>query len=348
MLIVNVKKIILIILTPLILFAFLYFYNNSSIVVARTQFLMNTTIEIKLYGKNADKKKLEKIIDNTFDVIKEVEDNSTSYYEYKGNAASLNINRGSYYQVNQDLIEQLSISIPFYNLTSGEFNISLFRTVNLWRESVVANILPTKEQTLSSLGSSTPNDIIIDVFNSRVKLPVDMEIDLGAVSKGYALDEALKFLKHSGIKKALINAGGNILALGSPIDRDYYNIGLQDPHNISRVIGTVKLEDTQVIATSGSYNRYYEFNGKKYSHILSGKTGYPTDLYKSVTVLTNKGIISDILSTALFLLSIEDGEKLLSKLDYPVEFLYITNDDKIIKSEGFEIEFAQDSEYTNK
>lgn len=348
MLIVNVKKVILIILIPLILFASLYFYNNNSIVVTKTQFLMNTTIEIKIYGKNPDKEKLEKIIDNTFDVIKEVEDNSTSYSEYKGNAASLNNNRGSFYQVNQDLIDQLSISIPFYDLTSGEFNISLFRTVNLWREYEIANNLPTKEQTLNSLGHSTPNDIIIDVFNSRVKLPDDMEIDLGAVSKGYALDEALKFLKHSGINKALINAGGNILALGKPVDRDYFNIGVQDPHNINRIIGTVKLRNTQVIATSGSYNRYYEFNEKKYSHILSGKTGYPTDLYKSVTVLTNKGIISDILSTSLFLLSIEDGAKLISQLDYPVEFLYITNDDKIIKSEGFEIEFTQDSEYKSK
>jgi FAD:protein FMN transferase len=326
---------------------FIYFYINSNIIVTETQFLMNTTIEIKLYGKNIDKKKLEKIIDNTFDVIKEVEDNSTSYIEYKGNTASLNNNRGSYYQVNQDLIDQLSISIPFYDLTSGEFNISLFRTVNLWRESVVGNTLPTKEQTLNSLGSSTPNDIIIDVFNSRIKLPSDMEIDLGAVSKGYALDEAVTFLKHSGIERALINAGGNILALGSPDDRKYYNIAVQDPHNISKMIGTVKLMDNQVIATSGSYNRYYEIDGKKYSHILSGTTGYPSDLYKSVTVLTNKGIISDILSTALFLLSIEEGENLISKLNYPVEVLYVTNDDKIIKTEGFQIEFSQDIQYKN-
>ena len=347
MLIVNVKKLIIIILIPFIIITLSYFYINSSVVVNKTQFLMNTTIEIKLYGKNSDKQKLDIIIDKAFDVIKGVEDNSTSYYEYMGNTAALNNNRGSYYQVNQDLIDQLTMSIPFYDLTSGEFNISLYRTVNLWRESVVANTLPTKEQTLNSLGTSTPNDIIIDVFNSRVKLPDDMEIDLGAVSKGYALDEVLKFLKQSGIKKALINAGGNILALGSPIDRDYYNIGLQDPHNISRVIGTVKLKDTQVIATSGSYNRYYEFNGRKYSHILSGKTGYPTDMYKSVTVLTNKGIISDILSTSLFLLSIADGEKLISQLEYPVEFLYITNDDRIIKSEGFNIEFTQDGKYKN-
>ncbi|KAF0091156.1 MAG: thiamine biosynthesis lipoprotein [Fusobacteria bacterium] len=348
MLIVNVKKITFIILIPLIILTLLYFYINHNITVSQTQFLMNTTIEIKLYGKNIDKQKLEKIINNTFDVIKEVEDNSTSYNEYTGNAASLNKNRGSYYQVNQELIDQLSISAPFYNLTGGEFNIGLFRTVNLWRDSVTTNTLPTKEQALNSLGASTPNDIFIDVFNSRIKIPPDMEIDLGAVSKGYSLDEAVKFLKHSGINKALINAGGNILALGSPDDRDYYTIAVQDPHNISRMIGTVKLKDNQVIATSGSYNRYYEFDGKKYSHIFSGTSGYPTDLYKSVTVLTNKGIISDILSTSLFLLSIEDGEKLISKINYPVEVLYVTNDDKIIKSEGFEIEFSQDNQYKSE
>lgn len=348
MLIVNVKKIAFIILTPLIILTFLYFYINHNITVSQTQFLMNTAIEIKLYGKNVDKQKLEKIINNTFDVIKEVEYNSTSHHEYTGNAASLNKNRGSYYQVNQDLIEQLSISIPFYDLTKGEFNISLFRTINLWRSSVVTNTFPTREQVLNSLGSSNPNDISVDVFNSRILLPSDMEIDLGAVSKGYSLDQALTFLKNSGIKKALINAGGNILALGSPDGRDYYTIAIQDPHNISKMIGTVKLKDKQVIATSGSYNRYYEFNDKKYSHILSGKTGYPTDLYKSVTVLTNKGIISDILSTALFLLSVEDGRNLINQLDYPVEVLYVTNDDKIIKSEGFEIEFSKENQYTSK
>lgn len=321
---------------------------NHSIVVSQTQFLMNTTFEIKLYGKYKDEKKLEKIINNTFDVIKKVEDNSTSYNEYTGNAASLNKNRGSYYQVNQDLIDQLYISIPFYDLTAGEFNISLFRSVNLWRASVETNTPPTREQALNSLGSSTPNDIFIDFFNSSIILPSDMEIDLGAVSKGYSLDEAVNFLKDSGIKKALINAGGNILALGNPNNRDNYTIAIQDPHNISKMIGTVSLKDNQVIATSGSYNRYYEINGKKYSHILSGITGYPSDLYKSVTVLTNKGIISDILSTALFLLSIEEGEKLISKLNYPVEVLYVTNDDKIIKTEGFEIEFSKNSQYKNE
>jgi len=347
-LIVDVKKISLIILIPLFILLLIYFYLNQSIVVNQTQFIMNTTIEIKLYGKNYDKDKLEKIIDNTFDVIKEVEDHSTSYVAYEGNVASLNDNRGSWYQVNQDIIDQLTISIPFYDLTAGEFNIGMFRTVNLWRDGVKTKLLPSREAALDSLGSTTPNDIFVDPFNSRVSLPSDMEIDLGAVSKGYSLDVAVKFLRNSGIEKALINAGGNIYAMGNPDGRNYYNIAVQDPHNISKTIGTVKLKDGQVVSTSGSYNRYYEISGIKYSHILSGNTGYPSDLYKSVTVLTNKGIISDIMSTSLFLLSVEDGKKLIDKLDYPVEVLYITNDDKIIKTEGFEIEYSEDSIYKDK
>lgn len=330
---------------PITVLLLIYLYLNQNIVVTQTQFIMNTTVDIKLYGKNYDRQKIEKILNNTFNVIKEVEDNSTAYNAYDGNVASLNDNRGSYYQVNQDIINQLTISIPFYDLTGGEFNIGMFRTVNLWRDGVSTKLLPSKEDALDSLSDYKPSDIIVDIFNSRVKLPKDMEIDLGAVSKGYSLDVAAKFLKQSGIDKALINAGGNVYALGNPDGRDYYSISVQDPHNISKSIGTVKLKDGQVIATSGRYNRYYEISGIKYSHILSGNTGYPTDLYKSVSVLTNKGIISDILSTSLFLLSIEDGKKLIDKLDYPVEVLYITKDNKIIKSEDFEIEYSENSIY---
>ncbi len=321
---------------------------NQNIVVSQTQFIMNTTVEIKLFGKNIDKNKLDKTINKAFNVMKEVEDNSTSYFAYEGNAASLNAHRGEYYRVNQDLIDQLSISIPFYNLTAGEFNIGLFRTVNIWKNASEKNYLPTREETLNSIGKSTPNDIVIDKFNSRVLLPPDMEIDLGGVSKGYSLDKVISFLKNSSVDTALINAGGNIIALGKPVERDYFNIAVQDPEVINKIIGTVKLRDGQAIATSGSYNRYYDIYGKKYSHILSGITGYPTELYKSVTVITNKGIISDILSTSLFLLSIDDGRKLIDKLDYPVEVLYVLNDDTIVKSEGFKIEYSQDNIYKNQ
>ncbi|MDD2371417.1 MAG: FAD:protein FMN transferase [Firmicutes bacterium] len=344
----NVKKLGIGVISSILLIFLFYFYMNKNIVITQTQFIMNTTIEIKLFGKNSDKQKLEKTIAKAFDVMKEVEDNSTSYVEYEGNAASLNAHRGEYYTVNTDLIDQLSTSIPFCKLTSGEFDIGLFRTVNIWKNGSEKNYLPTRQETLNSLGKSTPDDIVVDKFNSRVLLPADMEIDLGGVSKGYGLDRVISFLKNSDINSALINAGGNIIALGQPVDRNYYNIAVQDPQIINKIIGTVQLHDGEAIATSGSYNRYYDINGKKYSHILSGKTGYPTELYKSVTVITNKGIISDILSTSLFLLSIDDGRDLINKLDYPIEVLYVLNDDTIVKSEGFNIEYSQDNIYKNQ
>lgn len=333
---------------PILILTLAYLYMNRNIVVNQTQFIMNTTIEIKLFGKNTERKKLEKVINSAFDVIKEVEYNSTSYVAYDGNATALNNNRGKYYSVNTDLVDQLNTTIPFYKLTSGEFNIGLFRTVNLWKNGAEKNYLPSRLEALNSISKSIPDDIIVDKFNSRVLLPSDMEIDLGGVSKGYSLDKVVSYLKSVNINNALINAGGNIIALGKPADRNYFNIAVQDPQIINRNIGIVKLMDGQVIATSGSYNRYYDINGEKYSHILSGNTGYPTHLYKSVTVITNKGIISDILSTSLFLLSIEDGKKLMEKLDYPIEVLYVLNDDTIVKSEGFKIEYSKDNIYKNK
>lgn len=345
---VNVKKAALISLIPIIVLLMTYFYLNQDIVVSGTQFIMNTTIEIKLYGKHKEKKNLEDILNKAFNLIKEVEDHSTSYTSYEGNTAFLNENRGSWQEVNRDVIEQLKTSITFYEMTSGEFNIGLFRSVNLWKSSDKADIIPSREMAKATLGKSTPLDIKVDEFNSRVLLPDDMELDLGAVTKGYSLDVASKYLRQAGVSKALLNAGGNIYAIGNPTDREYYNIAVQDPHNMSKSIGTVKLKDGQVIATSGSYNRYYDFAGVKYSHILSGNTGFPKDLYKSVTVITDKGIISDILSTSLFLLSIEDGRKLIEKLDHPVEVLYVTNDNKVYKTEDFKIEYSEENTYLDK
>lgn len=343
----KIKKIMISISVPILIILSMIFYLNQNIVVSETKFLMDTAIEIKLYGKNYDRKNLEKLITDSFEIIKEVDANSTSYVPLEGNAASLNRHSGTYYRVNTDVIEQLRTSIPFYEKTSGEFNVGIFRTVSLWRNAATANVLPTKEETTYTLGTSTPNDIKIDNLNN-VYLPLDLEIDLGAVSKGYSLDKVAEFLRNSGVKSALINAGGNIYAVGKPADKKYFKIAIQNPNNINKIIGTSKLKDGQAISTSGSYNRYYEINGKKYSHILSGKTGYPVDLYKSVTVITNKGIISDILSTSLFLLSIEDGKKLIHSLEYPVEVLYVTLDDKIFATEGFPIDYSQVKDYIDK
>lgn len=307
---------------------------------------MDTVIELTLHGDGYSGDNLQEILNTSFTKIKEVENDSTSYYPGQGNAYDLNSNNGGYFPVNPHLMKQLEYSIPFYALTNGEFNIGLFRTINLWKQQAEKDTLPSKSALLDSLGQHTPLDIQLDLEKQEVFLPPGLEIDLGGIAKGYSLDVVFDYFKTTNLKSGLINAGGNIMAYGSPEGKDAFTIGIQDPEDAALILGTIPLKHHMAIATSGSYNRYYKIGGVKYSHILSGTTGIPATRYKSVTVLTRTGIESDLLSTVLFLLTIEEGKQLLDDLGKNVEVLYVTKDNKLIKTEGFPITYEKNLPYS--
>jgi thiamine biosynthesis lipoprotein len=143
-----------------------------------------------------------------------------------------------------------------------------------------------------SMADMTIKGIRISNTNPAVKL------DLGAIAKGYALDIVTKHLKAIGIDNATINAGGGIKVLGQHGDRPWH-IGIRDPRS-SGVIASVDLRDGESISTSGDYERFYDYQGKRYCHILDPRTGYPVDTTRSVTVIDKDGTLADAASTALF------------------------------------------------
>ena len=107
-----------------------------------------------------------------------------------------------------------------------------------------------------------------------------------------------------------------------------YKIGIEDPNNKNDIFKVLKGNNISVV-TSGGYERYYEYEDKKYHHIISPKTLYPTDYMKSVTIITKDSALADMLSTYLFLIDIEDGKDYINKLEN-VEAIWYTNDDKIV------------------
>jgi thiamine biosynthesis lipoprotein len=147
-----------------------------------------------------------------------------------------------------------------------------------------------------------------------------MSLDLGGVAKGYATDLAAEALRARGIRHALINAGGNVYALGSKPDGTPWRVGIRDPRRAGEIIGVVEAVDEAVVS-SGDYERYFEADGARYHHIFDPRTGYPARAARQSTVIAPRSLDADILSTVTFILGREKSVSLMAKYGYTNVFV---------------------------
>ncbi|MCR5250959.1 MAG: FAD:protein FMN transferase [Lachnospiraceae bacterium] len=160
------------------------------------------------------------------------------------------------------------------------------------------------------------------------------EYDLGYIAKGEISKRIAEHLKECGIRSALINLGGNVVALGEKPDGSPFTVGIQDPDEPSALLTTVDVTDKAVV-TSGSYERCFTVDGTLYHHILDPETGYPVNNgLCSVTIISSDPIAADALSTACFVMGKEKGLALIESLD-DAEALFVSDDGKQIRSSGF-------------
>jgi len=225
------------------------------------------------------------------------------------------LNRTGKLKVSPETFYILKKSKEFWQVTNGAFDITVAPLVKLWgftplelprrgaplltgpiRQSVEA---PNDRQIKSALGLVGSDKIILQENNSVVefKLP-GVNLDLGAIAKGYALDCAAKKLKEKNIKNCLINAGGQVYALGSRLNKPW-RVAIKNPREGG--VGEILELTNQSASTSGDYEQFFLKNGKRYCHIINPKTGYPADSgISSVTVIADQGLTADALSTAIF------------------------------------------------
>ena len=170
--------------------------------------------------------------------------------------------------------------------------------------------------------------------NTVTLLDPDMAIDLGGIAKGYMADQLKEYLLNEGVQSALIDLGGNILAVGSKPDNSNYTIGIKKPFEDDEMIATESINDISVV-TSGCYERYFKISDTLYHHILDTKTGYPINngLW-SVTILSDSSMEGDAYSTICICLGFDDALKLIEKTE-GMEALFITEDMKLYYSSGF-------------
>ena len=166
-----------------------------------------------------------------------------------------------------------------------------------------------------------------------------MKLDFGGVAKGYACDKIIEILKENKITSALVNAGGDVRVIGKRVDGKDWRIGVQDPRNSERMLGSLPLGNWDTMDTSGDYQRYIEVDGTRYSHIINPRTGFQPRLLAAVTVVGYNSIDCDILSTALFIVGVDAGKKLL--LQFPgAEAIFSLPDGQVVVTDGLKGSFS--------
>lgn len=175
-----------------------------------------------------------------------------------------------------------------------------------------------------------------------------MIIDLGAIAKGYIADEAVAVLKDHNVESAIVDLGGNIFVVGHSNrgENEAWNVGIQDPNNDrGAVLGTIE-ESDKTIVTSGIYERYLEEDGETYHHIFDSKTGYPYDNdIASATVITDKSIDGDGLTTVIFDKGVKEGLEYIEN-DTPdgTSAIFVTKDDQVYMTDDIKDSFQLDEE----
>jgi thiamine biosynthesis lipoprotein len=201
--------------------------------------------------------------------------------------------------------------------SEGLFNPAIGNLVRLWgfHSDAFQPRLPDPAE-IKRLVAAQPqmDDIRVDGLTLQVRNPA-VRLDFGGYAKGYALDLAAAYLKSQGIKNALVNIGGNIIALGQHGDRPW-KVGIQHPRQ-GGALATVDLQDGEAIGTSGDYQRFFELGGKRYCHLIDPRTGWPVQHTQAVTVIAkgkHAGTLSDVASKPLFIAGPESWRVMAAKM----------------------------------
>jgi len=305
------------ILAFLLLFAF-YFCLRPPASYTKTEFAMDTVMRITAYGKGA-----KKATEQAFNRIYELDARLNANNKDSDIAAINNAPLNEPVTVHEDVIKLLTTAVDFNQKTKGAFDTSLFAVTKLWAFGTKDAAVPDEAALQNTLEETGLTKLMIHTDKNTVtKTAENPQLDLGAIAKGYAANEAVRILKQAGIHHAYLDLGGNVAVFGgmplSVFDSIFkgasarpFAIGIQDPNGArGNALEILHLTDGFVV-TSGDYERFFEQDGKKYHHILNPQTGHPADSgYKSVTIVCDNGTVADILSTAVFVA----GKDLLNDL----------------------------------
>ncbi len=274
--------------------------------VRRTTFAMGTIISIEAFG--TDEKQINHAITRCFDSFHHL-DVMMSVYNDSSSLSEVNRNAGKNAVIApKELREVIGSAQILSRETGGAFDITLEPLMKLWGFREEGNVLahiPTDKDIRIALESSGMKNILIENESIYLSHP-NSRIDLGGIAVGYSVDKAAQILRSEGIEAAFINHSGDVYALGAPPDTDGWKCVIPNPQHPNEFIKEFTITNSAV-STSARYEKFVTSGGKNYGHILDAKTGRPSEVVMSTTVITNASIESDTLSTAYYTMNAQEG-----------------------------------------
>lgn len=298
--------------------------------VSKTGFFLDTVVSITLYDTE-NKTPLEECFSRLASYEKLL-----SRTQEGSDVWQINHSGGNPVEVSAETADLLEKALSYCRLSDGAFDITIAPVIALWNFDAdqKTGTVPDESDLIDALSHVGYENVQLDGTTATLLDP-DTSIDLGGIAKGYIADLLKDDLVSSGYTSGIIDLGGNILTIGSKPNNQDFRIGIRRPEpDATEPLATISCHDASVV-TSGTYERYFTENGKRYHHILSPVDGYPVENgLASVTILSEHSVDGDALSTACFVLGPEKGMTLIESLD-GIEALFVTDDLEMTASSGW-------------
>lgn len=302
-------------------------YGQKKITVSKQTILMGSVFHFTVVA--SDSLQADQYIQSAIEEVSRIE-NLISEWIPDTEVSQVNQNAGiKPIKVSKEVFDLTERAINYSKMSGGAFDISTAAMDHIWRFDGSMDSLPSTEEIKQSIKHVNYKDIILDKHNSTIFLKnKGMKIGFGSIGKGYAADQCRAILQAKGVIAGLVDASGDIATWGTLPNKNPWRIGIRNPFRKNKIIKVLKLYDSAV-ATSGSYEKYVEFNNIRYAHIINPKTGYPATGLTSVTIYGPNAEFANALSTSIMVLGIREGKN-ITKLYPEYNFLILTDKGNVV------------------
>ena len=299
---------------------------------------MGTSYQVKIVlGNGASIERLDEQIKKRLESLNQT---FSTYIETSELMQFNQVKIGQSQAISEDMQVVMSIAQEVYDLTDGAFDPTVAPLVDLWgfgpKES--GDVIPQAEQIKHSLSSIGLHHLVLNKTTQTAQRESDIKLDFSAIAKGYAVDAIAELLDSSGIDNYLVEVGGELRASGHKPNGNLWRIAIEKPsldQPLSQGVQQVLSFQNVAVATSGDYRNYFEKNGKRYSHTIDPRSGYPVDHgLASVTVIEKTAVRADALATAMMVMGPDDSLMLAEEYNIPVYIL-------VKEADGFKVQYSK-------
>ncbi len=312
------------------------------------QFIMLFDTVTQIVSYMDSKEEFNEQVNRIYEDLEEYHKLYDTYHEYPGivNIKTINNSAGQQpVKVEKRIIDMLLFTKEVYKKTNGRINVALGSVLSIWHEYRERGTMDPENAELPPLDllqekakHTDINKMIIDEIASTVFLEdPDMRLDVGAIAKGYAVEQVSQKAIARGFTSGLISVGGNVRSIGTKDSNGkLWNVGIQNPEtpNEKSNLLVVYLTDRSLV-TSGNFSRYYTVDGKEYHHIINPDTLYPADYFTSITIICEDSGKADAFSTAVYIMPLKQGQALVESLPHTEAFWVLPNGEQEFSS-GFQ------------